>query len=163
MSHIHLVRGFKQTICLDDTHDKLMSPFSCINENLSYNFIMTVTSISKPLPVAGVVFALAMPSEGDGYEIPLFEIADALSNPNISVWLHLNLSNSQIQRWLQDTPLIPERVVEMIQEGVNLSRLERIEKLDDCLLMVMNDFHQEFGEEGGDLVGYCDPQVNGIP
>jgi len=46
--------------------------------------------------------------------------------------------------------LIPERVVEMIQEGVNLSRLERIEKLDDCLLMVMNDFQQEFGEEGGD-------------
>lgn len=85
---------------------------------------MTVTSISKPLPVAGVVFAWAVPSEGDGYEIPLFEIADALSNLNISVWLHLNLSDSQIQRWLQDTPLIPERVVEMIQEGVNLSRLE---------------------------------------
>lgn len=38
----------------------------------------------------------------------------------------------------------------MIEEGVNLSRLERIEKLDDCLLMVMNDFQQEFGEEGGD-------------
>jgi zinc transporter len=33
---------------------------------------------------------------------------------------------------------------------VNLSRLERIEKLDDCLLMVMNDFHQEFGDEDGD-------------
>lgn len=111
---------------------------------------MTITPISKPLPVAGVVFAWAMPPDGDGYEIPLFEIADSLENKDISVWLHLNLSNSQIQRWLQDTPLIPDRVVEMIEEGVNLSRLERIEKLDDCLLMVMNDFHQEFGDEGGD-------------
>ena len=31
-------------------------------------------------------------------------------------------------------PLIPERVVQMIEEGVNLSRLERIEKLDYCHL-----------------------------
>lgn len=111
---------------------------------------MTTEVISKPLPIAGVVFAWAMPSCGNGYEIPLFEITDALENPDISIWLHLNLSNSQIQRWLENTPLIPERVVEMIQEGVNLSRLERIEKLNDCLLMVMNDFQQEFGDEGRD-------------
>ena len=111
---------------------------------------MNTETTSKPFPVAGVVFAWAMPSSGNGYEIPLFEIAGALENPELSIWLHLNLSNSQIQRWLENTPLIPERVVEMIQEGVNLSRLERIEKLDDCLLMVMNDFQQEFGEEGSD-------------
>jgi zinc transporter len=111
---------------------------------------MTTEVISRPFPVAGVVFAWAIPSSGRGYEIPLFEIPDALENPELSIWLHLNLSNSQIQRWLENTPLIPQRVVEMIQEGVNLSRLERIEKLDDCLLMVMNDFQQEFGEVGGD-------------
>jgi zinc transporter len=41
----------------------------------------------------------------------------------------------------------------MIDEGVTRSRLERIEKLDDCLLMVMNDFEQEFGDDlsNGDL------------
>jgi zinc transporter len=115
-----------------------------------YNSEMATEIISKPFPVAGVVFAWAMPPSGKGFEIPLFEISDALENPDISIWLHLNLSNSQIQRWLENTPLIPQRVVEMIEEGVNLSRLERIEKLDDCLLMVMNDFHQEFGEEAGD-------------
>ena len=117
---------------------------------MPYNLTMTIEIIAKPFPVAGVVFAWAMPASCDGYEIPLFAIADALENPDISIWLHLNLSNSQIQRWLENTPLIPERVVEMIQEGVNLSRLERIEKLDDCLLMVMNDFQQEFGDEVGD-------------
>ncbi|MBU3578013.1 CorA family divalent cation transporter [Polynucleobacter sp. UK-Kesae-W10] len=111
---------------------------------------MSAEIINKPFPVAGVVFAWAMPQIGSGYEIPLFEIPSALEDPCLSVWLHLNLSNTQIQRWLVDTPLIPERVVEMIEEGVNVSRLERIEKLDDCLLMVMNDFQQEFGEERGD-------------
>ena len=102
---------------------------------------------SLPFPINGVVFAWAMTSSGKSYEIPLFEIADSLNDPDISIWLHLNLSNSQVQRWLKNTNLIPERVVEMIDEGVTRSRLERIEKLDDCLLMVMNDFHQVFGEE----------------
>lgn len=91
-----------------------------------------------------------MKPDGKNHEIPLFDIADALNNPDLSIWLHLNLSNSQVQRWLKNTPLIPDRVVETIDEGVTRSRLERIEKFDDCLLMVMNDFEQQFGEETGD-------------
>jgi zinc transporter len=112
-----------------------------------------MTSLANPplpFPINGVVFAWAMTSLGKNYEIHLFDIADALNNPDLSIWLHLNLSNSQVQRWLKNTPLIPDRVVEMIDEGVTRSRLERIEKLDDCLLMVMNDFHQEFGDEDTD-------------
>jgi zinc transporter len=100
--------------------------------------------------VNGVVFAWAMTSSGENHEIPLADIASSLENPELSIWLHLNLSNSQVQRWLKNTTLVPERVVEMIDEGVTRSRLERIEKLDDCLLMVMNDFHQEFGEGEGE-------------
>jgi len=91
-----------------------------------------------------------MSTSGVNREIPLVEIAQSLEDPNLSIWLHLNLANSQVQRWLEKTNLVPERVVEMIEEGVTRSRLERIEKLDDCLLMVMNDFHQEFGEKDGD-------------
>ena len=117
---------------------------------MSYNSRMSVDPNTNLLPTAGVVFAWAMPSSGIGYEIPLFEIASSLENPDLAIWLHLNLSNSQVQRWLDKTSLIPKRVVEMIEEGVNLSRLERIEKLDDCLLMVMNDFYQEFGDQEGD-------------
>ena len=103
-----------------------------------------------PFPINGVVFAWSMSTSGENREIPLVEIAQSLEDPDLSIWLHLNLSNSQVQRWLEKTNLVPERVVEMIEEGVTRSRLERIEKLDDCLLMVMNDFHQEFGEKDGD-------------
>jgi zinc transporter len=108
---------------------------------------MQADTTPNTFPIAGVVFAWAMPKIGKGYEIPLFEIAQSIEDPELSIWLHLNLSNSQVQRWLEKTSLVPERVVEMIEEGVNLSRMERIEKLDDCLVMVMNDFLQEFGEE----------------
>lgn len=117
---------------------------------MSYNLCMQTMATPNIFPIAGVVFAWAMPKVGNGYEIPLFEITQAIEDPNLSIWLHLNLSNSQVQRWLEKTSLVPERVVEMIEEGVNLSRMERIEKLDDCLVMVMNDFHQEFGEEHQD-------------
>ncbi|MFZ4062207.1 MAG: CorA family divalent cation transporter [Polynucleobacter sp.] len=103
-----------------------------------------------PFPINGVVFAWAMGPSGESRELPLVDIAKALENPELSIWLHLNLSNSQVQRWLEKTSLVPKRVVEMIEEGVTRSRLERIEKLDDCLLMVMNDFHQEFGEKDSD-------------
>ena len=103
-----------------------------------------------PFPVDGVVFAWGMTSSGENYEIPLNEITEKLEDPQQSMWLHLNLSNSQVQRWLGKTSLVPERIVEMIHEGVTRSRLERIEKLDDCLLMVMNDFQQEFGSKEGE-------------
>jgi zinc transporter len=111
---------------------------------------MSNVQASNAIPIAGVVFAWAMPAKGNGYEIPLFEIADALEDSGLSIWLHLNLTNSQVQRWLEKTAFVPERAVEMINEGENLSRLERIEKLDDCLLMVMNDFQQEFGSVESD-------------
>lgn len=76
----------------------LMSGGMRLIHYLPYNLRMTTEVISKPFPVAGVVFAWAMPSSGNGYEIPLFEIASALEDPNLSIWLHLNLSNLQIQR-----------------------------------------------------------------
>lgn len=117
---------------------------------MPYNHTMSNEQASNTFPIAGVVFAWAMPTSGNSYEIPLFNIAEALKDPSLSIWLHLNLTNSQVQRWLKKTSLVPERVVEMINEGANLSRLERIEKLDDCLLMVMNDFQQEFGSTEGD-------------
>jgi zinc transporter len=112
---------------------------------------MQADTTPNTFPIAGVVFAWAMPKIGKGYEIPLFEIAQSIEDPELSIWLHLNLASSQVQRWLEKTSLVPDRVVEMIEGGVNLSRMERIEKLDDCLVMVMNDFHQEFGEEHGDV------------
>jgi zinc transporter len=111
---------------------------------------MQADTTPNTFPIAGVVFAWAMPKTGQGYEIPLFEIAQSIEDPELSIWLHLNLASSQVQRWLEKTSLVPERVVGMIEGGVNLSRMEHIEKLDDCLVMVMNDFHQEFGEEHGD-------------
>ncbi len=69
---------------------------------------MTIKVISKLFPVVGVVFTWAMPPAGNVYQTPLFEIASTLEDPNLS-----------------------SRVVEMIQDGANLSRLERIEKLND--------------------------------
>ena len=83
-------------------------------------------------------------------EIHPNELEIELGNSDCAIWMHLNLSHSQVQRWLEKTDLVPEKAKELIREGVTRSRLEKIEKLDDCLLMVMNDFQQEFGDSVGD-------------
>jgi zinc transporter len=59
---------------------------------------------SNSFPVDGVVFAWGMTESGDNYEIPLFEITEKLANSQDSIWLHLNLANSKVQRWLEKTP-----------------------------------------------------------
>ena len=40
-------------------------------------------------PIDGVVFAWAMTSSGENYEIPLDEITEKLDDPQQSMWLHL--------------------------------------------------------------------------
>ncbi len=91
------------------------------------------------IPVDGVVFAWEM--RGDqSHEIQPAEIDAALSDTNKSLWLHLNLSNARVQRWLKQTPQIPESLKEAILDEVHRSRMETIEEFGDGLMMVMNDF-----------------------
>ena len=45
-----------------------------------------MTLIPLPFPINGVVFAWAMTADGKNYEIPLFDIADALNNSDLSIF-----------------------------------------------------------------------------
>jgi len=69
-----------------------------------YTPTVVTENLTHPFPINGVVFAWAMTPSGKNHEIPLFDIADALNDPELSIWLHLNLTNSQVQRWLKNTP-----------------------------------------------------------
>ena len=69
------------------------------------------------IPTDGVVFAWGMTSSGEQREIKLEDIGQVIAEQTLSVWLHLNLSNTHVQRWLEKTSLVPDRVVELIKEG----------------------------------------------
>lgn len=115
------------------------------------------------IPEDGVVFAWKIAGAGSG-EIAAHEVEHALSNPDQSLWLHLNLSNARVQRWIRQTPHLPETLKEAILDEVNRSRMETIEEFGDGLMMVMNDYRiglqqSDDGEETGTLWAIMTPNL----
>ena len=91
------------------------------------------------IPEDGVVFAWEISAEASG-EVEPKDIEHLLTDPEKSLWLHLNLSNARVQRWIRLTPHLPEPLKEAILDEVNRSRMETIEEFGDGLMMVMNDY-----------------------
>ena len=115
------------------------------------------------IPADGVVFAWEM--QGDqSHEIQADQIDNALSDNTKSLWLHLNLSNVRVQRWLRHTNQLPNSLKEAILDEVSRSRMETIEEFGDGLMMVMNDFriglnHSGDEEETGTLWAIMTPRL----
>lgn len=115
------------------------------------------------IPTDGVVFAWELDGQ-QSREIPLDQVDASLGDQSKSIWLHLNLSNARIQRWLKQTPQIPDSLKEAILDQVSRSRMETIEEFGDGLMMVMNDFrigltHSEDDEETGTLWAIMTPRL----
>ena len=91
------------------------------------------------IPEDGVVFAWEISNETP-HEVSASEVDQVLADPDKSLWLHLNLSNARVQRWIRQTPHLPETLKEAILDEVNRSRMETIEEFGDGLMMVMNDY-----------------------
>jgi len=104
------------------------------------------------IPADGVVFAWEMHAD-QSHEIQADQIDHALADSTKSLWLHLNLSNARVQRWLRQTPQIPESLKEAILDQVSRSRMETIEEFGDGLMMVMNDFRIGLGHSDDDETG----------
>ena len=91
------------------------------------------------IPEDGVVFAWEISSNASR-EINTHEVDFALADPNKSLWLHLNLSNVRVQRWIRQTVHLPEPLKVAILDQEDRSRMETIEEFGDGLMMVMNDY-----------------------
>ena len=115
------------------------------------------------IPEDGVVFAWEL-SHDSSREVSAQEVDQVLADPAKSLWLHLNLSNARVQRWLRLTPHLPEPLKESILDEINRSRMETIEEFGDGLMMVMNDYRigltkNEDDEETGTLWAIMTPRL----
>ncbi len=124
-----------------------------------------LNSLIDPLqiPEDGVVFAWEIGSHASG-EVAARDIDHVLSDPEKSLWLHLNLSNARVQRWIRQTPHLPETLKEAILDEVNRSRMETVEEFGDGLMMVMNDYRigltkSDDDEETGTLWAIMTPHL----
>ena len=124
-----------------------------------------LNSLINPLqvPEDGVIFAWEL-SQQDAREVKPDQVDGVLADPDKSVWLHLNLSNARVQRWIRQTPHLPGTLKEAILDEVDRSRMETIEEFGDGLMMVMNDFRvglsrAEGEEETGTLWAIMTPRL----
>lgn len=124
-----------------------------------------INALHDPLqtPEDGVVFAWQI-SNHESREINAKEVDHALTDTTVSLWLHLNLSNARIQRWIKQTPHLPGPLKEAILDEVSRSRMETVDEFGDGLMIVMNDFRIGLGktdenEETGTLWAILTPRL----
>lgn len=115
------------------------------------------------IPEDGVVFAWEI-SNDSSCEVKARDVDHVLADLDKSLWLHLNLSNARVQRWIRQTPHLPEPLKEAILDEVNRSRMETIEEFGDGLMMVMNDYRigltkNDDDEESGTLWAIMTPRL----
>jgi len=97
------------------------------------------------------VFAHGRPKELHVQDLPL-----ALAATDAVTWLHFNLSDLRVRRWLLATPHLPMLFREALQE---LEGNRRIEAVEDGVLLVLNDLGYQSSDdpdETGALWCYAD-------
>lgn len=97
-------------------------------------------------PSDGMLFAWAIPPDGSGYEITPENIDQALLNDEISIWLHLNLANVRVTKWISDSALFPAELAETITEETMEVSYDAITEFATGVLFHLKDFTFDFGQ-----------------
>jgi zinc transporter len=100
----------------------------------------------QEVPQDGMLFAWAIPASGQGYEIRPENINQALADPDISLWLHLNFANVRVNRWLADSGLFPTELLESITEETMEVGYDAIHEFKTGVLFHLKDFTLDFGQ-----------------
>lgn len=93
-----------------------------------------------------MLFSWAISPEGSGYEISTENIDEVLCNPSISIWLHLNLANTRVTRWIAHSGLFPAELSEELTEETMEVSYDAITEFANGVLFHLKDFTFDFGQ-----------------
>jgi zinc transporter len=102
-------------------------------------FIVTV-AMSSSLPSQaelGLICGYRVFQDQRPEEVTFDRAEYALQSSDAVTWLHFNLSDARIRRWLTSTGLLPDLFKEAMKD---LDGNRRIEQTDDGILLVISDF-----------------------
>ena len=89
-----------------------------------------------------------MPLDGSNREVPISEIAAALSKPSSVTWLHVNLTHTGTWRWLTRSEWIPETFRAALERHDEHCH---IEPAGDELFVVANDLTFEHDSDPSEV------------
>jgi zinc transporter len=96
----------------------------------------TLPGIEAAIAQGGLICAFQFPRDGRTRELRAAQVGTALAEEDCVTWLHLNLANAPIQRWLTHSEPIPEVLRDAIEEHDSHCRLE---PTGDGLAVVISD------------------------
>jgi zinc transporter len=88
----------------------------------------------------GLICGYQIFSERRPREVFVGDVADALDARDSVTWLHFNLSDLRVRRWLTSLTLLPEPFREAVEE---LAEDRRIDAVENGVLLVISDFVYE--------------------
>lgn len=95
----------------------------------------------------GLICGYQVFHEGRPREVQLHDLPVALSTAEGVLWLHFNLSDVRVRRWLSSTTLLPLSFREALQES---GETRRIEAADTGVVLIVNDFGYQSADDPDD-------------
>ena len=104
--------------------------------------------MDQPLADIGIISAYRFASDGSATKLDVGNLDTELADPKGWLWLHFNLSNRRCHDWLAGAPLsdIARETLLDVDEHI------RLDIFGEEIAGVLPDLHQEFMQEGDDLL-----------
>ena len=105
--------------------------------------------MDQPLADIGVISAYRFVDDGSATKLDVANLDAELADPQGWLWLHFNLSNRRCHDWLAKSAPLSHVACETLLDPDDHIRLDIFV---DEIAGVLPDLHQEFMQEGDDLV-----------
>jgi len=105
--------------------------------------------MDQPLSDIGIISAYRFADDGSGTKIDITNIETELANPHGWLWLHVSLANRRCHDWLGSQAPLSDGARETLLDPDEHIRLDIF---GEEITAVLPDLHQEFLQEGDDLV-----------
>ncbi|KRR27222.1 transporter [Bradyrhizobium retamae] len=105
--------------------------------------------MDQPLDDIGIISAYRFAGDGSATKLDVANLDAELADPHGWLWLHFNLSNRRCHDWLARSAALSDVARETLLDADEHIRLDIF---DEEIAGVLPDLHQEFMQEGDDLL-----------
>jgi len=99
------------------------------------------------LPAEGVILAWAVGDDGEGAAVAPGDLQPYLAGARGMLWLHVNLADRKVIRWLENWPFLPRDIRSTLRRHSAVARQDVVTIFEDGLLFKLSDFQLSSDDE----------------